>query len=404
MKKLLFLTLSVVITASLFLASCKKSGPSPAPSIEAFTFVSPISADGIIDQSAKTITISVPYGTDLSSVTVKVVGTAGAAYSPDINSPIDFSSLSVTISITKGGNTVQYTVKVVIGPNPLQLILIGEAPTIGGITNPEIENAYQWALETYKDKAKYICFDSLTSAELKVAKVIWFHYDTTNHNKVMPANAINPANLKKITDWYKAGGNLLLTTHASLYLVNLGRIPADLAPNAGGDSWIANPNPDNWGMSFIESGDSLFDAGNSQSPLFTGLTLSTVTFSPAPPYKIFWLLDGGLKRDNGALWDFNQLQILKDSVPDPAPIDARKNMFEKLTNSVVRGSFEWDPAANGIELGTLVEFKPTNTYKGTAVVISCGAYEWYQSDGRTNQWRSNITTLTSNAIKYLGVQ
>jgi hypothetical protein len=75
-----------------------------------------------------------------------------------------------------------------------------------------------------------------------------------------------------------------------------------------------------------------------------------------------------------------------------------------LTGSVVRGSFEWDPAANGVELGTIIEFKPKGDYQGTAIVISCGAYEWYQSDNRTNTFHSNIETITSNAIKYMGAE
>lgn len=397
MKRNLLMGLFVSLMLFAGFSSCKKDD-NPDALITQFSFTSPKAAVGIIDATAKTITVNVPYGTDLHSVMVDITATAGATITPDPVSTIDFSSLSVAFTVKNGGTTSTYTVNVIVGENPMKLILIGEAASLNDITNPEIKTAYQWALTYYGEKAKYIPFSALTSEDTKSAKVIWWHQDSSPRSMPAAATAAGPKTL--ITDFYKAGGNLLLTTHASAYLVELGRLTSDFMPTGGGDGPTANANPDNWGLSF--ENDS-YDAGNAAHPLFAGLTYTNVTFEGLT-YRSVMLIDGGLKRDHAYFWDFNQIQAIKDAVPDPAAPNARKNKFQELTGSVVRGSFEWDPAANGVEIGVVVEFKPKGAYTGTAIVISVGGYEWYQSDNRTNTFHSNIENITANAIKYMGAE
>lgn len=399
MKKTIAFSLLLSVLLAIGFTSCKKDEESPVAEITMFNFTSPVVAIGIIDAGAKTITVNVPFGTDLSNVMAEVTSTAGATVTPSPSSPVDFSGLSVNYAVVNGSTTTNYTVNVIVGANPLKLILIGEAATVNDITNPEIKTAYQWALTTYQAKAKYVQFSQLTAEDTQAAKVIWWHKDSSP--RTMPAAATEAGVKSLITNFYKAGGNLLLTTHASAYLVELGRLTADFMPTGGGDGPDANQNPDNWGLSF-QNAD--YDNGNNAShPLFAGLNLSDVTFEGLT-YKAAFLIDGGLKRDHAYFWDFNQIQAIKDLVPDPAAPNARKNKFEEITGSVVRGSFEWDPAANGVEIGVVVEFKPQGAYTGSAVVISVGGYEWYQSDNRTNAFHSNIEGITANAIKYLGAE
>lgn len=373
MKKIITFGLFLGLLLMMGIISCKKEEPEAF--ITMFNFSSPVKAIGVIDETTNTITVNVPYGTDLTNVIASVtLSEKDAIITPNPASPIDYSSLSVDFTVKNGDKTTNYTVKVVIGENPLKLILIGVPATINDIDNPEIKTAYQWALTTYGQKAKYISFSNLTSEDTKTAKVIWWHQDSSP--RTMPAEATASGLKTLINEFYKAGGNLLLTTHASGYLVELGRLTDDYMPTGGGDGATANANPDNWGISF--ENDS-YDAGNASHPLFAGLTYTNVTFEGLT-YRAIMLLDGGLKRDHAFFWDFNQIQALKDLVPDPAAPNARKNKFQEVTGSVVRGSFEWDPAANGVEIGTVVEFKPQGAYQGTAIVISLGAYEWYQSD------------------------
>lgn len=394
MKKNLLHYLLFSLFLLIGLSSCKKD-EDPDALITMFNITSPVTAIGVIDAATNTITINVPYGTDLTGMIASVTATDGASITPNPSSANDYSS-AVVFTLTNGGTTTSYTVNVVVGENPLKLILVGVAASVNEIANPEIKTAYEWALTNYGQKAKYISFSNLKEEDTKSAKVIWWHQDGSP--RTMPAEATGSAK-NLITAYYKAGGNLLLTTHASAYLVELGRLTADYMPTGGGDGPDANANPDNWGLSF--ENDS-YESGNANHPLFAGLNYTDVTFEGLT-YRSVMLIDGGLKRDHAYFWDFNQIQALKDLVPDPAAPNARKNKFQDVTGSVVRGSFEWDPAANGVEIGTVVEFKPQGAYQGTSIVISVGGYEWYQTD-RTNSFRSNIEGITANALKYMNVE
>ena len=136
-------------------------------------------------------------------------------------------------------------------------------------------------------------------------------------------------------------------------------------------------------------------------------------------------IDGGLKRDAGRFWFVNNVPGVianfdtngdgvindwerstnGDSIfNNDDDVTMLKGYFEQQTNSVVRGSFEWDPVFGGVEFFTVVEFEPAGDFAGTAVTFSAGCYEWYHEDGRTNTWRDNVEGWTANTIEYLGVQ
>jgi len=398
MKKATILSV-LILFVSFGFWSCSKD-EDPIASVTAFSITTPVSAFGIIDATASTITLSVPYGTKLNNVVGTVtLSEATAKISPDITLGVDLSSLSVPFTITNGTQTKMYTVKVVVGENPLRIALVGDAASLSAITNPEIKKAYEWAIATYGNEAGYLSLASLTAKDLETAKVLWFHYDASP--KDLPASATG-SSLTIIKNFYKAGGDLLLTTHASAYLVNLGRLTADLGPTGGGDGAGSNANPDNWGISFskIDATHDYFAAGNENHAIFKNIATSNVTFEGLT-YPACFLVDGGKKKDHSFLWDFNNVAAVKAVVPDPAAPNARKVKFEELAGAVVRASFEWDPAANGVELGTIIEFKTKGDYAGKAITISLGAYEWDQPDGRTNAFANNVKTITKNSLTYL---
>ena len=77
MKKI---TCILAVISFLMAAGCSGgSGNTPASSdskqITLFEITSPVAASGIIDESAKTIAVEVPYGTDLSALIVQFVTT-----------------------------------------------------------------------------------------------------------------------------------------------------------------------------------------------------------------------------------------------------------------------------------------------------------------------------------------
>lgn len=395
MGKLINIGILVCLLVSIFASSCKKDD-TPDAVINVFGFKTPVLRVGIVDQTTKTSTLTVPYGTNLKSITVQAAVPSGVTITPSLSSPIDFSSKSVVFTVSNGSTSANYTVNVVVGPNPLKVILIGEAATFDGL-NMEMQKAYKWALASYGEKAKYIPFSKITDEDLAAAKVIWWHQDASP--KAIPAVAKDASVLDKLTKFYKAGGNFFLTDQAADYLAYLGRITPDY-PTLGGDNAVANANADNWGISFTNSN---FVTDNAKHPIFSGLSLTDGTWS-GQTYQVAYLVDPGLKKDHGAFFEFARYQILTSAVPAPIAPNALRDKFQELTNSTVRASFEWDPADGEVQYGIIVDFNPTNDYKGRALTIGNGAFEWDQQDGHTNKFRPNIEKLTGNSLVYLGFQ
>lgn len=223
-------------------------------------------------------------------------------------------------------------------------------------------------------------------------EAVWFHYRKEVDGGAgevfsFPDDALGDA-FTTISDFYRAGGNLLLTVHSPGYLIDLGRINPDLGPTARNNNPASNffENGDNWGMSFTNA---TFADGNATHPFFSGLQTTEVTFD-GQTYDAMFLLDAGLRRDHSTLWDFNVVQAVVQAVPEPAP-NERKEKFEELASATVRGSFEWDPGNGTLDLATLIEFHPAGPFQGTAVTLSAGAYEF---DG-------NVKGLTRNILNEL---
>jgi hypothetical protein len=107
---------------ALFLAGCVPPGGggelSSAKAITAFSFVGP-GASGLIDENAKTIAVTVPYGTDVTSL-VAVFATTGS--SVKVGSTVQVSGTTVndfsgpiTYTVTAANSsTASYTVTVTV--------------------------------------------------------------------------------------------------------------------------------------------------------------------------------------------------------------------------------------------------------------------------------------------------
>ena len=390
--------LALLIGLAFVAQSCRKDSD-PEAEITAVTITSPITTVGIVDETAKTITISVPFGTDLTSIKGIITATSGATVTPNFAAGVDFSGGPVVFTVVNGTTTTTYTATVVVGANPLRIALVGRWASISDITDKEIKTAYEWAITTYKEKAGYFSFDNLKSSDLATAKAVWFHhtvFPNPSPASVFPASALGNAKTV-IADFYKSGGNLLLTGLSGSYVAAVGRIADNLGPtnlDIGGDAFITNP--DDWGISIQDVNNATdYPTNNETSYLFTGLTKKNVTFD-GHTYGAVMLSDPGAKKNRAHIWDFNKFH---PELPggDVAP-NARKDAWQTDANALVRASFEWDPSLNGVELGAIVEFLPTTTYKGTSLVIGLGAYEWYQEDGVANTWQSNVSGITKNAL------
>ncbi|MDA3853171.1 MAG: DUF4960 domain-containing protein [Bacteroidales bacterium] len=400
----------------------------PETNITSFSFTSPVSGFGIIDATTQTIGVNVPYGTDLSNITGTVTATSGATVTPDITAGVDFSTLSVNFTVANGSESAAYTVNVVIGENPLKIALIGNGSFES--LDAEVKDAYQWAIDTYKDPVvQYFSWAEVADADLSTCNVVWVHHTlfpapsldpgpaVSNAAKIFPADAVSSATTTKLAAYAKSGGNLLLSSLATSYVVEIGRVDRKWGPtNYGtpGDEFFANP--DNWGISyqpghFAEAGSTGdYPSDNLDYYIFSGLTTTDVTFENVT-YPALFLSDGGNKKDRSHIWDFNRYFNPSDDwyvaeagtiYPENDPLNARKSYYETQTGSKVRASFEWDPAAGGIELGALVEFEPKGDYTGTTICLGVGAYEWHIMGDDDNIWSVNVIGITKNILDELG--
>lgn len=78
---------------------------------------------GIINQAESTILVYVPEGTDVTQLRPMIDYTSGAEISPELGSPVDFTT-PVTYTLSYLGQTFNYTVTVVLGDEPKQSLLI----------------------------------------------------------------------------------------------------------------------------------------------------------------------------------------------------------------------------------------------------------------------------------------
>jgi hypothetical protein len=92
-----------------------------AKAITAFTFPSPINVAGVINEETKTIDVTVPYGTDVTSLTPTITHT-GASVSPLSGTVQNFATpVSYTVTATDN-STVIYEVTVTVAFNPAKAI------------------------------------------------------------------------------------------------------------------------------------------------------------------------------------------------------------------------------------------------------------------------------------------
>jgi beta-fructofuranosidase len=211
--------------------------------------------------------------------------------------------------------------------------------------------------------------------DLNQYSVLWIHIDKENISEPLPIILLDNEVLSSIINFYKKGGNLLLTTHATQYLYQIGRTKCK--PNIfdkgsakfNADVWSINPNI---GLNYNHSNHSLFN------------NLTTINEFDYPTIP---LIGSGLKEDHNSMWNLNLYGYNGNLV----------DAFENDNDANVLAT--WGQVTDYSCVG-IVEFLPNSEYFGNCICIGVGAYEWNQND-RSNVYQSNIERLTSNAISYL---
>ena len=104
------------------------TAPNTDTTITSFNLASP-AATGIIDNNAHTVALTVPYGTDVTSLTPTITLATGATVSPTSGTARDFTSpQTYTVTAQDGVTTQTYTVTVTVAPGGTRNINASAGP------------------------------------------------------------------------------------------------------------------------------------------------------------------------------------------------------------------------------------------------------------------------------------
>lgn len=329
-----------------------------------------------INHSSKSISLTVPEGTNLTALKPEIEMTSGVNINPASSTVINFSN-PVQFTVSNANLTEIYTAKVATPVSGPMVAFIGMAATRTGLTNPDEIAASDWLFGKFSG-AVYVSMADVASgtANLTGINVIWWHFDSAT---ALPGESLNANVTGKIKTYLNTGGNILLTGFASQYVDALGIVPAGKGPNNVFGDFLPNGFIDSgsdWGISF---------KGHENHPAFDGL----LTYEPGKAN----LLQKGTFRLNHTAWWF---------LPEWGGY-VNGAGWRTQTGGNNLASESWDNTLDG-RVG-IAEF-PGGTANKKCMVIAMGAYDWYNetangTPSQPNGFLDNIKKLTENSLNYL---
>lgn len=271
---------------------------------------------------------------------------------------------------------------------PSGLDLTNAAYVITYNTPEEIEDddekaSYAWFKKQFVN-GKVVTPAMLTSEDLSVYDVIWVHIDRVGIGAGWDKLPLSTDAIAALTTYYKNGGNLFLSNHATQLVVPLGRTeraPGIFADGEGGDGadvWTINANI---GMEY----------DHRSHPVFAGMVTSD-QFS----HETFPLIGPGRREDHNCMWDLN-FYGFPGLYPNAGNI---VKAFEEENNATVLAT--WGHVTDYCCAG-MVEFASTAEYQGTCIALGLAAYEWNQNSN-LNVYQDNIVLMTKNILHYLSAK
>lgn len=240
-----------------------------------------------------------------------------------------------------------------------------------GLDDDDEQAAYVWFNDEYNPGhgLEKVVFTPENINELSATdvKVLWIPINRQGNND----NVVKPSafydHVETLKKYVQDGGNLYLTNHATLLVSAIGRVDDQYKPNTvtyGDPVNISIDDP--WGV----------------NPRFADMDyrghVLYSDFKAGSKESNYFLNSGPSREDHNCLWkDFNYTD------------------FIKATNSHILG--KWSDNVDTKNFG-VVEFMPTEEYKGTILCNGLAAYEW-SCEG--NKYVDNIKRFTENSISYL---
>ncbi|MDE5568059.1 MAG: DUF4960 domain-containing protein [Muribaculaceae bacterium] len=304
-------------------------------------------------------------------------------------------SLPATASLKIGKTAIGF---LSIYPTPEALVADGD---------DDEASAWLWLHEEYPT-AKYIYFGDIASAtDLEPYRVLFWlrdiELDEPDEAKIFTMPDVVETAVPAIKEWYTAGGNLLLWSHATVFVGTLGRIEMDMIK--GNDRTIGagkgNYNGDTWNMAVSLNPGGAFTKDHSTHPIYRGLEVVSNDRCKMISFK-----GAGWTEDHNCLF-FNI----------PAALTGLGNQDEACYNSLtqVYGIYPlgtWDSQIDFISQLNVWEAQQGNTdFKGTILCIGNGGCEFSlkNEDGtpdksarpKNNPYQDNVLKLAKNSLEYL---
>jgi lysophospholipase L1-like esterase len=275
--------------------------------------------------------------------------------------------------------------------------------------------AATWLVDEYGGDFISTSEIAVNPAVLDDYKVLWI--DVARHLGFsnFPTELTTPAVLNALTDYHKAGGNLLLTTYAVKLFNYMNRIDTASSFNAAfGDVYEGNEetNDATYGMTpvvgrFFQRNPTEWSEGmldHTDDALFVGMTKGTRTLTYdneqfGGTHTFINMIGPGIKEARrmtflGAVaWHPELEPHASDKIDNVnlfysdyggTPVACIEFALGYIGFSIVRWDSKWD-------------------FQGRAISIHETGYEWHQN-GTANPYQNNIIQLTANALNELAME
>ncbi|MCM1336862.1 MAG: DUF4960 domain-containing protein [Candidatus Amulumruptor caecigallinarius] len=304
-------------------------------------------------------------------------------------------SLPVSASLRIGKTAIGY---LSIYDTPEELIADGD---------DDEASAWLWLHETYPT-AQFIPFSSINStAVLEPYRVLFWMRDIEgdglSEDVVFNMPEVVDLATPYIKQWYADGGNLLLWSHATVYVGTLDRLPMSALRNNDRNinTGRGGVNPDSWSMAVSLNPGRKFTKDHSSHPIYKGLPVTNNGSVNLIPFK-----GPGWTEDHNCLF-FNI----------PSALTGKGNQDEECYNELTQkyGIYPlgtWDSQTEFISQLNVWEAQQGDTdFKGTILCIGNGGCEFSMrnADGTpdksahpsNNIYQDNVLTLARNSLEYL---
>ncbi len=302
-------------------------------------------------------------------------------------------SLPVSNSLKIGKTAIGF---LSIYPTPEELVANGD---------DDEACAWLWLHEEYPT-AQYVYFGDITSASvLEPYRVLFWMRDLegVEDTDVFAMPEVVEKATEYVKEWYMEGGNLLLWSHATVYIGNLGRIDPEMIKTTGRafGTGIGGHNGDTWAMAVSFNPGGKFTIDQSSHPIYRGLTVTS-----NDRCKLIAFKGPGWTEDHNCLF-----------FDIPTTLTGLGNQDEACYIALTQtyGIYPlgtWDSQIDFISQLNVWEAQQGNTeYKGTVLCIGNGGCEFSlrNDDGtpdisahpKNNIHQDNVLTLAKNSLEYL---